>query len=219
MNPMPDSVKSPRTYSSPLRAGHAAATRQQILDTAWLLFTTRGFAATTVTDVAEAAGVSVDTLYAAVGRKSVLLREVAESSISGTPSAVSAEDREYVQQFRAATDPAIALRIYAQAIVAISPRTAPLFAALRDAARTDPDCSALANEISSRRASNMLLLATDLRSKGGVRTELTDQFIADFIWATAGFEHYLQLEQGRGWTAQQFGDYLAEIWIRTLLAP
>jgi AcrR family transcriptional regulator len=218
MNLMTERVKSSRKYSSPLRAGQAAATRQQVLDAGWLMFTTRGYAATTVADVAEAAGVSVDTLYATVGRKSVLLRAVIESAISGTPETVPAEERDYVRQVRAAPDAATALRIYAKAIVGLSPRTAPIFAALRDAARTDPACAALDDEISSRRASNMLLMAHELRTKGGLRSDLDDRFVADTIWATAGSEHYLQLVRGRGWTAEQFGNYLTELWTRTLLA-
>ena len=49
---MPKAVKTPRSYSSPLRAEQAAATRQQVLDAARQLFTTRGYAATTVGQVA-----------------------------------------------------------------------------------------------------------------------------------------------------------------------
>jgi AcrR family transcriptional regulator len=214
-----ETVNSPRRYSSPLRTGQAATTRLQVLDAAWQLFTTQGYVATTVTQVAVAAGVSVDTLYATVGRKPVILREVVESAISGTGNAVPAEERDYVIRVRQASGAAMKIRIYADAVAAMSPRTAPVFIALRDAAHTDAECASLETEISFRRASNMLLFAADLRDTGELRTDVSDQFIADVVWATAGAEHYTQLVMARGWTSQQFGDYLAEVWTRMFSAP
>ncbi|MEO8093332.1 MAG: helix-turn-helix domain-containing protein [Pseudolysinimonas sp.] len=214
---MTDSVKGPRRYSSSVRAGQAAATRGLILASAWRLFTTNGYRATTVSQVAAEAGVSVDTLYATVGRKPVLLREVVESAISGVPATVPAAERDYVQRVRAASGASAKIEIYADAVAAMSPRTAPIFAALHDGASTDRDCAALEEEISSRRAANMLLFAADLRASGGVRTELDDRFIADVVWATASAEHYTQLVAGRGWTPQQFGAYLRDLWSRLFL--
>ncbi len=215
---MTDAVKGPRRYSSPLRAGQAAVTREHVLAAAWQLFTTRGYAATTVSQVAAAAAVSVDTLYATVGRKPVLMREVLESAISGTAHAVPAEERDYVVRVRAARGAATKIRIYAKAVAAMSPRTAPVFMALRDAAHTDRDCAALENEISSRRAKNMLLFAADLRSTSELRVALSDQYIADIVWATAGAEHYTQLVSLRGWTPDEFGDYLSELWTRLFVS-
>ena len=94
---------SRRTYSSPLRASQSLATRHRVLVAAWELFTTRGFAATTVGRVAARAEVSVDTLYSTVGRKPDLLRAVVESAISGTDETVPAEQRDYVNHMRAAS--------------------------------------------------------------------------------------------------------------------
>lgn len=44
-----------------------------ILDAALNLFTTRGYGATSITDIAEAAGVAVPTIYTSVGKKPQLL--------------------------------------------------------------------------------------------------------------------------------------------------
>ena len=215
---MANSVNSRRPYSSPLRAGQAAATRHRVLDAAWELFTTRGYVPTTVGRVATLAGVSVDTLYTTVGRKPDLLRAVVESAISGTDDTVPAEQRDYVKHMRAASGATDKITIYADAVAAMSPRTAPVFAALRDASHTDTDCAALFTEIMNRRGANMLKLAADLRSTGELRRELSDQYVADVVWATAGFEHYVQLVAGREWTPQAFGEYLQELWGRLFLA-
>ena len=215
---MAKTVNSRRTYSSPLRDGQAAATRHRVLDSAWELFTTRGYVATTVGRVAMLAEVSVDTLYTTVGRKPELLRAVVESAISGTDDTVPAEQRDYVKRMRATPGATEKIRVYAEAVAAMSPRTAPVFVALRDAAHTDEDCAALFTEITDRRAANMLTLAADLRTTGELRRELSDRYVADVVWATAGFEHYMQLVAGRGWRPEEFGEYLRELWGRLFLA-
>ena len=211
-------VNASRKYRSELRTAQAESTRHRLLAAGWTLFTEQGYAATTVTQVARAAGTSVDTLYAAIGRKPVLMRAVVESAISGTDETIPALQRDYVQRVRAAPTAAAKLELYALAIAAMSPRTAPIFQALRDAARTDADCAALDAEISTRRAANMRDFAGELRETGELLDELDDGDVGDIIWATAGFEHYTQLVSGRGWTPAQFGDYLRELWSSLFLA-
>ena len=201
-----------------MRAAQAASTRHRLLAAGWTLFTDQGYAATTVTQVARAAGTSVDTLYAAIGRKPVLMRAVVESAISGTDETIPALQRDDVQRVRAAPTAVAKLEVYARAIAAISPRTAPIFLALRDAARADADCAALDAEISARRAANMRSFAGELRETGELRSNLDDVVVGDIIWATAGAEHYTQLVSGRGWTPAQFGDYLCELWCSLFLA-
>jgi AcrR family transcriptional regulator len=217
---MSDAVKprAKRRYHAPLRAEQAAATRHAVLAAARELFTTRGYAATTVNQIAERAGVAVDTLYATVGRKPVLLREVFETALSGRDVAVPAQERDYVRAIRAAPTAREKLGIYASAIARIAPRTAPVQLALRDAAVRDPDCAALEAEIAERRAANMRLFAADLRATGELRPDLTDDEVADIVWSTASAEYYLLLVQRRGWTPERFGEHLRDAWTRMLLA-
>ena len=96
---MPEPVKT-RTYRSPVRAEQAAATRRAVLVAARKLFTTTGYAATTVADVARLAGVSVDTVYTSVGRKPELLLAVHDMALGGGDEPVGAEGRDYVAAVR-----------------------------------------------------------------------------------------------------------------------
>src|SRR6478672_1401104 len=91
-----------RRYDSTRRAENAAATRHSILESARQLFVSQGYGRTTVAEIAEHAGVAVDTIYATVGRKPALLRELVETSISGGDRAVPARQRAYVQSIEAA---------------------------------------------------------------------------------------------------------------------
>jgi len=218
---MSDDVKAQsadkRRYHSPRRLEQAAATRRAILTAARELLVTHGYAATTVGDVATNAQVSMDTVYATVGRKPALLRELVETAISGTDRAVPAEQRDYVIRIGAAITAVDKLTIYAHAITAIQERMAPVFLALRDAACTDRDCAALWAEISQRRADNMRTFAADLRTTGELRDDLTDDQVADIIWSMNAAEYWVLLVRERAWTATQFAEWLIDAWTRLLL--
>ena len=214
---MADDVKPRRRYHAPQRAAQAAGTRRAILDAAYELFTSHGYVSTTVAQIARLAGVNVDTLYAAVGRKPSLLRAVVETAISGLDRAVPAEERDYVQAIRAAPTAGAKIDVYVAALVRISPRTAPIFRALRDAASRDPDCAGLHAEITRRRAANMRLFAADLRATGELRSDLTDEEVADIVWSMNATEYYSLLVHDRGWTPQRYGAHLADAWRRLLL--
>ncbi len=176
-----------------------------------------GYGATTIADIAAHARVFPDTIYATVGRKPALLRELVETAISGTEQAVPADQRDYVVRI-AAADTAIAkITIYAHAITAIQRRMAPVFLALRDAAATDTDCAALWAEIAGRRAANMRAFAADLRSTGQLRDDLDNDQVADIIWSMNAAEYWDLLVRERGWTSQQFADWLTDAWTRLLL--
>jgi AcrR family transcriptional regulator len=214
---MSEDVKAHRTYHAPQRAEQAAATRRAVLSAARELFTTRGYAATTVAQLAEHAGVNVDTLYAAVGRKPTILRELVETALSGTDVAVPAAERDYVRAIRASTTAREKIEVYAAALAAMGPRTTPIFLALRDAALRDTTSAALYAEIRQRRAANMRLFAADLRSTGGLRPDLTDDEVADIVWSMNDSQYYALLVDERGWTPERFGKHLADTWTRTLL--
>ena len=214
---VPDDVKSTRRYTSSVRAEQAAATRRAVLDAARALFTEQGYAATSIAAIAVRAGVAVDTVYAAAGRKPALLRELVETSLSGTDQAVPAEQRDYVLRIRAASSAREMVAIYAWAVAEIGVRMAPVHRALAEAALTDPDCAALRAEISARRAANMRLFAADLRATGELRPDLDDDEVADIVWSMNAAEYRALLVGERGWSAERFGTWLADAWTRLLL--
>jgi AcrR family transcriptional regulator len=211
------SERSRRAYHAPRRLARAAATRAAILAAARKVFIARGYRVATVADIAAEAAVAVDTVYATVGRKPALLRELVETAISGQDEAVPAEERDYVAWLRAAGAAQDKLAIYASAVTAIQQRLAPIFEVLRDAATTDEDCAALWRQIADRRARNMRLLAAELRATGQVRAELSDDDVADIIWSMNAAEYWSLLVRQRGWTPQRFSAFLTDAWTRLLL--
>jgi AcrR family transcriptional regulator len=208
-----------RTYDSSSRQEAARATRRAILVAARTLFLQQGYAATTMPDIARSAGVALDTVYAAVGKKPALFRLLVETAISGEDEAIRAEERDYVQAIRAEPDPANKLRIYTGALCRIHPRLAPLVTALQAAAPLDPDLKSLWREISERRAANMRLFAENLSATGSLRAELSISAAADIIWSLGSPEYYVLLVESRSWPLAEFERWLADAWTRLLLTP
>jgi AcrR family transcriptional regulator len=214
---MSDPVK-PRRYRSSLREEQARRTRQAILSAARQVFAEHGYAATTIAQIAATAGVAVDTVYASVGTKPVLMRLLIETAISGIDQAVPAEQRDYVQQVKAAVTAQDKIRIYAAAVTDINRRMAPLHLMLRGAAATAPELAEMRDEISARRAANMRLFAGDLASTGELRPDLDVDEIADVVWSMNSAEYFTLLVRQRGWDPDKFAAWLAEAWCRLFLA-
>jgi len=211
-----DPVKG-RTYDASRRRAAAERTRLAVLAAARDLFTEGGYAATSVQAVADRAGVSLDTVYASVGRKPQLLLAVHDAALAEGPAPVPAEQRGYVRAVRAAPTAEAKIRTYADALARVLPRTVPIMRALREAGATEPECLAQHDALSERRAANMRLLVADLRATGELRPELSDDDAADLVWSLNSPE-WFGLVTGRGRTPQQYADLLADVLVRTLLA-
>lgn len=207
-----------RAYDSSSRKEAARLTQRAILDAARGVFLDKGYAAATMPEIAQAAGVALDTVYATVGKKPALFRLLIDLTISGTETDVPTEERDYVRAIRAEADAARKLRIYASALRNIQQRLAPLFRVLQGAAALDSELGALWQSISERRAKNMRLFAADLAATGRVRPKLSVAKAADIIWSMNSPEFYLLLVEERGWSPEEFEEWLADAWIRLLLA-
>ena len=88
---MGETVK--RQYRSTRRREQAEETRGRISGAAHDLFVTQGYGRTTIAEVARAAGVAVETVYAAYRNKATLLRHVWYSAMRGDDEDVRLLDR------------------------------------------------------------------------------------------------------------------------------
>jgi AcrR family transcriptional regulator len=206
-----------RKYDATTRRAAADRTRRRILSAAHRLFTTQGYAETSVAQVARRARVSVDTLYAAVGRKPQLLLAVHDMTLAGAPEPLPAEQRDYVRAVREAPGARAKITTYAEALGRLLPTTVPLMNALREAGTTEVECRKVWLAINERRAANMLMFAADLRATGELRADLTDRQVADLVWSMNSAE-YFGLLAARGFTPQEYAEQVADVWCRTVLS-
>src|SRR5690349_24876822 len=95
---------NPRTYDNSRRAEQARATRRRIVDSARDLLLARGYATTTIAQVARAAGVSSETVQKGFGTKAALAKAVYDGTLVGDDERVPRRERPEVQGVVAATD-------------------------------------------------------------------------------------------------------------------
>src|SRR3954452_24127118 len=90
---MNDAPKPARQYRSAVRAEQARSTKRLIIEAAKHHFLERGFAGTTLSSVAETAGVATETIYATFGSKRALLEALIDATIIGPGMLVPLEQQ------------------------------------------------------------------------------------------------------------------------------
>jgi AcrR family transcriptional regulator len=115
-----------KKHRSPTRAERARQNRKNMTAAAYRLFVQRGYADTTMADIADAAGVAVQTLYFTFGTKAELLQRAYEHAVLGEDTGTPPERQPWYAQFTQAPDLTAALEILVANVAAIFARTAPL---------------------------------------------------------------------------------------------
>ena len=79
------------------RAARARETRQRMVDAARRLFVERGYLPTTMSAIAQVAGVAIQTLYLSFGSKAGGLAATLDTTNAGDDAPVPVLDRPWVQ--------------------------------------------------------------------------------------------------------------------------
>src|SRR2546423_13263180 len=108
------------------QAEKARQTRRKVLLAAGELFVERGYGATTLQEVADRAGVAVQTIYFVFGNKRSLLKDVVDTSIAGDDEPVATMDRVWFRAAVAAGTAQAQLRELIHGTGQIIERTAPV---------------------------------------------------------------------------------------------
>src|SRR4051795_656467 len=113
-------VKGTRKYTSSVRDEQAARTRSRILDAAAELFLDRGYARTTMKDVADAAGVARDTVHAVFGSKARMLTALIDNRLVPDGSVANVTQVPAAQAIRDEPDPRRQIELFAGFMSALS---------------------------------------------------------------------------------------------------
>ncbi|HKV30748.1 MAG TPA: helix-turn-helix domain-containing protein [Candidatus Dormibacteraeota bacterium] len=208
-----------RQYQSPLREGQATTTRTAVIDSAGQLFAERGYAATSIEEIARAAGVSRATVFTSVGGKPVLLKTAFDVAIVGDDEAVSLTNRPRSRLIRAEPDPRKYLSLYAELVTEMGGRLAPIAEAVRGAAGADADARSLWEAHLAQRRQGAANVVSDLLAKGArLRRHLDAAAAADLLWVLNDPGLYGHLVLRRGWTPSRFRIWLEDSMKRQLLS-
>ncbi|WTW99782.1 TetR/AcrR family transcriptional regulator [Streptomycetaceae bacterium NBC_01309] len=196
------------------QAEKARQTRRRIIDAAHTLFTAQGYGATTLQEVANGAGVAVQTIYFVFGNKRTLLKELVDVTIAGDDEPVATMDRPWFRDALAAPTATAHLRAHIAGTRAVLQRVAPITEMLAAAVATDPDVAALWPGGTDPRFVVQSAAAEALTAKPGARPDVPPAHAADLLYAMLSTELYLLFVRERGWTPQEW-----EEWMYATLAP
>ena len=208
-----------RQYASTLRAEQARATRRAIVDAAGRLFIERGYGATTVDAIAEAAGVSRKTVFTSVGGKVEALKLAVDWAIVGDDEPVPLLGRPEIERQRNDPDARSLLHSYAAMQRRSATRVAPLVQVAESVAGSDPAVRALVDEGKRQRRYGMGVLAGQLAERGALRQDLTPDDAADVLWLFNDPLTYHRLVLQRGWSPERYEEWLANALIALLVRP
>ena len=193
--------------------------RAAVIQAARILFLERGYAATTIEAISEQSDVPAATVYRLFSSKLGILKALLDVSIAGDDEAAPLADRPHVRALLADRDPRNQLSGFAGITCGIMSRTEPVYRILVSAAGSDPDAAALLAERTWHRQQNQSRIARSLADAGALRPGLGEREAADIIHALMSPEVYRLLVGDRGWTGEQYEQWLKGILIDQLLPP
>ena len=202
-----------RPYRSLRREEQAQETRRLIVDAARRVFAERGFTGASIAAIAEAAGVSVPTVYASVGAKSALLAAFQEriDADSAVPASIAA--------IRAGADPLQVVREAVGLTRRINEQFGDIIRVFRAAATSEPEAAAAVAEGLRRHRSGFDLVARRLDELGALRPGLTVRAAAEALGVLTLWGTWDAMVLDYGWSWDAAAEWLVEVARATVLAP
>jgi AcrR family transcriptional regulator len=198
-----------RQYRSPVRQESARRTRRAVVRAAHELFTARGYTATSLSDIAAAAGVARPTAFAAFGSKPALLREVLDQALAGDDESIPVAQRPWFRPVWDAATPAAVLDAYARVCTLISGRAARIVEVLRRASDDGPELGDLWDTVQRNRRAGARMVAEHAASLGPLAAGLDNDLVTDILWVFNDFALYNVLVFCCGWPEAAYTAWLS----------
>jgi AcrR family transcriptional regulator len=186
----------------PVRHRDRESTRASIVDAARTLFREQGYARTTITGIAKAAGVAPQTVYWAFGSKAALVAEIRDAWLR------EAQTGERLAAVLGVAEPGARLNAFATFMTHQWETGSAAVAIQQDAMRVDAEVARDVAATLARRADGLLEVVRPLGSQ--LRAGLTVEQAHDRLLALSLVEVYIEL-RGRGWNAEEYRDWLSQL--------
>lgn len=210
-------VKGRRAYDASGRQAQADANRRAVVRAAQELFLRDGFGRTTVAAVAEAAGVSPETIYGAFGSKGQLLHRVWDITVGGDDEEVTFHERPEIRAIRAEPDLRIRLLLHAELSARTAERIGPFQLMVQSAAGADPAAAEMLEEMGRQRLAGISVMAAEAAATG--QLAVSEEECRDVMWAMTDGLLWHRLVRERGWNQERFAAWLGRAWVAALVDP
>lgn len=165
------------------------------------------YAGVTMVEIAEAAGVAVQTVYFAFHTKGELLSRMYDFAVLGGDEPLPPEQQAWCAMMIAEPDVAVALRQMVDGVGAILTRATPLDSVVRASAESDPE-SARVRAVHERwRADGYRAMLEILRAKSPLPEGITPERAMHLLLLCLGMDIYRVLVHDLGWTHDDWIDW------------
>jgi AcrR family transcriptional regulator len=211
-------VKRARSYNSTRRREQADTTRRDIINAAQKLFERDGYAATTMAGIGREAGVALKTVYLSFDSKSRLLSSLWDVLLRGGEDTPAVAQLAWYREVLEEPDPARRLRLNARNATAVKRRVGVLLGVIRDAAPSDPAIGALWKLIQTSFYDNQYAIVASIKAKNALRAGLEATRATDILWTLIHPDIWLLLVGQRGWSPEDYEQWLGDITCEQLLS-
>ena len=198
---MPARVNDDQPHRSTLREEQAKLTRRRILEAARRLFVGRGYSSVSMQEIAHEAGVAYQTVFSQFGGKLQLALELCASEFPHVGQTVA-----MLVTACDAGDPEAWLRLLGTFARRLYEPCAEILRFLRESG--DPELTSRLREIEVGRLQRLAELGPQLEKSGRLHPGISGQDAVDLAWSLTSPATYEQLVLERGWTPDQFEDWL-----------
>jgi AcrR family transcriptional regulator len=209
------STPSRRPYDASRRQAEARARQRRVVDAARELFLQHGYGATTIGAIAEAADVSVPSVYAAFESKAGILTRVVETAISGDEAAPPVLEQPAGRAILAEPDVAKRLQSIVHLLRLSHERAAALIQLVENARASDPALGALADKIDASLHQDARVFVDAVPTKA-MRRDISRQEAADQVYTLSAARNWSALVEHCGWTPERYERWMTETLTRLL---
>ncbi|WP_152184974.1 TetR/AcrR family transcriptional regulator [Segeticoccus rhizosphaerae] len=197
-----------RPYDATGRREQARARRHSVVLTARDLFERDGYRATTVTAIADAAGVSPEMVYKTFGTKAALAKAVFDVTLAGDDEPVPIRERPAMVALREEPDVRRKIALFVDGLTQRLERSARIQIMVRDGRHVDESLQPVWDQLLQEGLTGMRLLGQQLLETGQLRPGIQLDEVTDLLWNYLAIDHYERLVMLRGWTINQYGEWL-----------
>jgi AcrR family transcriptional regulator len=194
-----------------MRRRQAEETKQRIVGASRKLLKSKGYSGMTIEAIANKAEVAVPTVYAVFGSKIGILAELMDEATFGP------DYEQLVRQALETEEPHKRLRFAARIARRVHDAASSTFDLMRGAGVVAPEFAELEKKRESHRYAAQESMIDFLGRSGRLRPGVNKQAARDILWALTGRELYRMLVRERGWTSQNYEDWLGETLTTSLL--
>lgn len=192
------------------RRERAKATEARITKKAFELFCERGYAGTTMGEIAAAAGVAVQTVYFAFHTKATLLSRAYDYAVMGERESLVPTSQPWYQEMRTANSLTDAVQHMVVGVGEITRRLTPLYIIAQSTAASDPEVAEVVNRHERWRIEGYAQVLEVLRTKAPLRSGLDPERANHLLLLYVGMDVYHFLVEVSGWSHDEWAAWTTE---------